>query len=103
MRERVLHSLTLFMDQLRPGLDRVLHCLSCNGYSAFSLIDDILAHNDRENETIKILWEGMERDAADICAHLRQINSGPESFLKFGRVQRTCLRLLSPSVAQNEY
>ena len=85
------------MDQLRPELDSVLQCLSLNGYSVFSLIDDILARGNWEDERIKTLREGMERDAADICARLLcHITSGPERVLKFGRVQRVSLILCVP-------
>jgi hypothetical protein len=80
------------MDHLRPELDRVLHCISCNGFSVFSLIDDILAR-DSEDERIKILREGMERDAADICARFLHLPSVPERVLEFARAQRTCSRL----------
>jgi hypothetical protein len=52
------------MYQLRPELDDVLECLSLNGYSVFSLIDDILARSNWEDDRIKILREGMERDTA---------------------------------------
>jgi len=80
------------MDQLRPELDNVLQCLSLNGYSLFSLIDDIHAscNSNCEDERIKTLREGMERDTADICARLLcHITSGPEreTVLKFGKVQ----------------
>ena len=79
------------MHQLRPELENVLQSLSLNGYSIFSLIDDILTRRDWEDERIKILREGMERDAADICVRLLPyITSGPEGVLKFGRVQCTC-------------
>jgi hypothetical protein len=60
--------------QTRTRLDDVLQHLSLNGYSVFSLIDDILTRSDKrsnlENESIKLLREGLERDAADICARL---------------------------------
>ena len=83
------------MDQLRPELDNVLQCLTLNGYSVFSLISDILARCNWEDERIKILREGMERDAADICARLLcHITSGPERVLKFGRVQCACSHFL---------
>jgi hypothetical protein len=80
---------SILMDQLRPKLNNVLQCLSLNGYSIFSLIDDILAYCNLEDERIKILREGMERDAADICVRLLSlITSGPEKI--FGRVKCTC-------------
>ncbi len=61
---------------MRPELDNVLQCLSLNGYSVFSLIDDILAHGrNREDQRIKFLREGVERDAADICARLLSYDS----------------------------
>jgi hypothetical protein len=76
------------MDQLRPELDNVLQCLSLNGYSILSLINDILAPCSWEDERIKLLREGMERDAADIRARLLcHTTSGPERVLKFGMVQ----------------
>ena len=81
------------MNQLRPELDNVLQCLSLNGYSVLSLIDDIHArcNLNREDERIKTLREGMERDAADICARLLcRITSGPATVLKIGNVQCTC-------------
>ncbi|KAH9161031.1 hypothetical protein EDB89DRAFT_2081002 [Lactarius sanguifluus] len=56
---------------MRPELDNVLQSLILNGYSAFSLIDDILAHGrNREDQRIVLLRGGVERDAADICARL---------------------------------
>ena len=79
------------MAQLRPELDNVLQCLSLNGYSVFSLIDDILSRCNWQDERIKTLREGMERDAAGICARiLCHINSSPERVSKFGRVQCMC-------------
>ncbi|KAN0130999.1 hypothetical protein V8E53_011132 [Lactarius tabidus] len=68
-------------------LDNVLQCLSLNGYSVFSLIDDILACRNWEDESIKLLREGMERDAADICARLLCFDSVPKRVLKYGSVQ----------------
>jgi hypothetical protein len=60
---------------MRSELDNVLQCLSLNGYSVFHLIDDILAHGcNREDQRIKQLREGMERDAVDICARLLSHN-----------------------------
>ncbi|KAN0131221.1 hypothetical protein V8E53_010925 [Lactarius tabidus] len=73
---------------MRLELDNVIQCLSLNGYSVFSLIDDILAC--REDERIKLLQEGIERelrDAADICARLLCFDSVPTRVLKYGRVQ----------------
>lgn len=76
------------MDQLRPELDNVLQSLSLNDYSVFSLIKDILARCNWEDERIKVLREGLERDTADICTCLlSHITSGPERVMKFGRVQ----------------
>ncbi|KAH9029654.1 hypothetical protein EDB85DRAFT_2290745 [Lactarius pseudohatsudake] len=48
-------------------------------YSVFSLIDDILAHgcSNQEDPRIKLLQEGLERDAANICARL--LNHNPAS------------------------
>jgi hypothetical protein len=82
------------MDQSHPELDNVLQFLSLNGYSVLSLIDHILAPRNWENERIKILREGMERDAADICARLPP--SDPGRVLKYRRVQCTCSILLIP-------
>ena len=93
------------MYQLHPELDNVLGCLSSNGYSIFSLIDDILVRRSWEDDRIKILREGMERDAADICARLLcHITSGPVKVMKFREVHCTCPRLFEFScVARNEY
>jgi hypothetical protein len=52
------------------GLDTVLQLLSLAGCSVFSLIDDILARGEWEDEGIKRLQEGITRDAVDICARL---------------------------------
>ena len=52
-------------------LDSILQLISLNGYSIFSLIDDILARREWEDEGIKLLQEGITRDAVDICARLR--------------------------------
>ncbi|KAH9016494.1 hypothetical protein EDB85DRAFT_2279941 [Lactarius pseudohatsudake] len=58
---------------MRPELDNVLQCLLLNGYSVLSLIDDILAHDrNREDKRIIYLREGVERDAANICARVVQ-------------------------------
>ena len=90
-------SVPIFMDELRPKLDSVLHCLSLNNYSVFSLINDILTYCDWEDERIELFLEGMERDAPDICALLRHIPSGSEGVLDYGRAQRsTCSRLRVP-------
>ena len=97
------------MYPLHPELDDVLGCLSSNGYSIFSLIDEILVRrnweDDRQDDRIKILREGMERDAADICARLLcHITSGPIKVMKFGKVHCTCPRLFEFwCVARNEY
>ncbi|KAH9161655.1 hypothetical protein EDB89DRAFT_2248278 [Lactarius sanguifluus] len=59
-------------------LNDVLKCLSLNGYSVFSLIDDLLAQGcNQEDPRIKLLREGVERDAASICARL--LNHNPTS------------------------
>ncbi|KAH9161818.1 hypothetical protein EDB89DRAFT_2155620 [Lactarius sanguifluus] len=56
---------------MRPELDNVLQCLLLNGYSVLSLINDIVAHDrNREDKRIIHLREGVERDAADICARV---------------------------------
>ncbi|KAH9037721.1 hypothetical protein EDB84DRAFT_1130057 [Lactarius hengduanensis] len=56
---------------MHPELDNVLQSLLLNGYSVFSLIDDILAHDrNREDQRIMLLRGGVERDVADICARL---------------------------------
>ena len=79
------------MDQVRPELDNVLQSLSLNGYSIFSLINDILPRRNWEDERIKLLREGLERDSVDICARLlSNMTSGPERVIKFGRVQCAC-------------
>ncbi|KAH9037710.1 hypothetical protein EDB84DRAFT_1577534 [Lactarius hengduanensis] len=66
------------LDQMRPELNSVLQCLYLNGYSVFSLIDDILAHGcNQEDPGIKLLREGVERDAENICARL--LNHNPTS------------------------
>ncbi|KAH9010518.1 hypothetical protein EDB84DRAFT_1101134 [Lactarius hengduanensis] len=63
---------------MRPELNDVLKCLSLNGYSVFSLIDDILEHGcNQEDPRIKLLREGVDRDAASICARL--LNHSPAS------------------------
>ena len=59
-----------FMDQLHLELDNVLQSLSLNGYSVFSLINDILVCCNQEDKRIKVLWEGLEHDTADICTCL---------------------------------
>jgi hypothetical protein len=101
-RTRDASILVCSMNQLRPELDIVLQCLSLNGYSVLSLIDDILARHNREDERIKILREGMERDAAEICTRL--LPSGPGGVLKYGGVQCMCSRflVLVGAVARNE-
>ena len=77
-----------FMDQLHLELDNVLQSLSLNGYSVFSLINDILVCCTQEDKRIKVLWEGLECDTADICTCLlSHITSGPKRVMKFGRVQ----------------
>ena len=60
-------------------LDFIIQLLSHNGYSVFSLIDDILTRggNEWEHGRIKTLKEGIERDAVDICARL--LNHNPAS------------------------
>ena len=60
-------------------LDFIIQLLSHNGYSVFSLIDDILTRGGSEWEhgRIKTLKEGIERDAVDICARL--LNHNPAS------------------------
>ena len=55
---------------MHQGLDSILKLISLNGYSIFSLIDDILARGEWEDERIKLLQEGITRDAVDICARL---------------------------------
>ena len=91
-----------FSDQMRPELNNVLQSISTNGYSVYSLIDDILAPCNSEDQRVRLLQEGMERDAADLCARLLcHITSGPEMVLKFGRVQCACSRLCSS--AHNMY
>ncbi|KAH9038009.1 hypothetical protein EDB83DRAFT_2412990, partial [Lactarius deliciosus] len=61
-----------------PELNDVLQCLSTNGYSVFSLIDGVLSQGyNQDDPRIKLLREGVERDAADICARL--LNHSPAS------------------------
>ena len=63
---------------MRTELDNVLQCLSLNGYSVFSLINDILSHcSDWEDRRIKSLREGVERDSMKICARI--LNHKPAS------------------------
>ncbi|KAH8980978.1 hypothetical protein EDB86DRAFT_3247814 [Lactarius hatsudake] len=70
---------------MRPELNNVLQCLSLNGYSAFSLIDDILARGcNQEDPRIKSLREGVERDAASICARLLNHNPASASVSAWG-------------------
>ena len=59
-------------DQMhqQQGLDSILKLISLNGYSIFSLIDGILARGEWEDKRIKLLQEGITRDAVDICACL---------------------------------
>ena len=52
------------------GLDMIFRLISLSGHSIFSLIDDILARGECEDEEIKLLREGITRDAVDICALL---------------------------------
>lgn len=68
-------------DPMHLGLDNVHQLLSFNGYSVFSLIDDILARGERqwEDPSIKLLQEGIERDAVDICARLLSHNPASAS------------------------
>jgi hypothetical protein len=87
------------MCPIPPKLDNVLQCISLNGYSVFSLSDDILACHNLEDERIKVLREGMERDSADICARLLCFGSAPKRVLKYGMVQCMCSTF---SVGHNE-
>jgi hypothetical protein len=65
---------------MRPEFDNVLQCLSLNGYSVFSLINDILSHgSDGEDRRIKSLREGVERDSVNICARILNHNSASAS------------------------
>ncbi|KAH8986384.1 hypothetical protein EDB92DRAFT_1273230, partial [Lactarius akahatsu] len=49
-----------------------------NGYSVFSLIDGVLSQGcNQEDPRVKLLREGVEHDAADICARL--LNHNPAS------------------------
>jgi hypothetical protein len=59
-----------YPNQMHLRLNDIL--LSLNGYSIFSLIDDILARGEwpGEDERIKLLQEGITRDAVDICTRL---------------------------------
>ena len=60
----------LLFGTMYQGLDSILQLISLNGYSIFSLIDDILARGECEDERIKLLQEGITRNAVDICARL---------------------------------
>ena len=84
------------MDKSHPKLESVLRFLSINGYSVFSLINDILAYHDWEDERIMSFRERMAHDAPDICARLHHIPSGPERVLEFGKAQRMCEILRGP-------
>jgi len=56
---------------MHPELDNVLQSLFTNRHSVFALINDILSrHCNQEDQRIKFLQEGIERDAADICVRL---------------------------------
>ena len=100
----ILLYFSTFMDQLRPELDNVLQSLSLNGYSIFSLINDVLLRRNWEDKRMKVLREGLERDTADICARLlSHITSGPKRVMKFGRVQGACSFFEFKSVDHNEY
>jgi hypothetical protein len=79
------------MDQMHPELDSVLQCLSLNGYSIVSLINDILARSNLEDPRLRLLREGIERDAAEICARILCDNILPERVFEFGRDKCTCL------------
>jgi hypothetical protein len=63
-----LRLLLLSVDPMRPELDNVLQCLSLNGYSVSSLIDDILACCDREDRRIQTVREGIEHECSDEIA-----------------------------------
>ena len=82
-------SLRLFRPNAPPELNNALQSLSTNGYSVYSLIDDIL----------------VPCNAADIRARFFDQNpSGPEGAMKFGRAQCTCLKLFEfQCVTHNEY
>ena len=87
----ILLYFSTFMNQLRPELDNILQSLSLNGYSIFSLINDIVPRRNWEDKRNRVLREGLERDTADICACLlSHITSGPERVMKFGKVQCAC-------------
>ncbi len=66
---------------MRPEIDNVLQSLSLNGYSVFTLINDILLSHDfdQEDPNIKPLRKGVERDATDICARLLSHNPSSAS------------------------
>ena len=60
----------------------------------FLVVDYILASYNREDQRIKPLREGMERDIADICIRLLSYNpAGLERVLDFGRAQCKCSSL----------
>ncbi|KAI9430940.1 hypothetical protein H4582DRAFT_2085898 [Lactarius indigo] len=79
-------------------LNDVLQCLFTNGYSVFSLIDDILTQGcSQEDPRIELLREGVERDAARICSRLHNYNPASASVaawaLGFAQATTTTLPL----------
>ena len=92
-------SLRLFRPNAPPELNNALQSLSTNGYSVYSLIDDILLPCNSEDPRVKLLRGGMERGAADIRARFFDQNpSGPEGAKKFGRLNVRVRNFLSSSV-----
>jgi hypothetical protein len=91
--------------QMRPELDDVLQSLFLNGYSVSSLINDILAHGcNREDRRIKLLREGTERDAADICARLLSHNPASSSVSAWAlRVAQSTLQSKMENIIRKEH
>jgi hypothetical protein len=89
---RIFFSRVYSMDQMPPELGPVLQTLSSNGNSIFSLMDYILASHNPEDQRIKPLREGMERDTANICILLLSHNpAGFDRVLDFGIRRAQCM------------
>lgn len=57
--------------RVNSGLDKVLSCLSDNGYTISSLISNVLLRcHTLEDQRVQSAREGLERDAMDICTRL---------------------------------
>ncbi|KAH9037714.1 hypothetical protein EDB84DRAFT_1129828 [Lactarius hengduanensis] len=89
-----------------PKLNHVIQCLSLSGYSVFSLIDDVLSQGcNQEDPRIKLLREGVERDAVSICARLLDHNPASASVsawaLGFAQATRMTLPLWNNNVVSS--